>query len=66
MVNFKDELNSADKLFVPLQGSRTRNRPKWMNKKSRAAQNYKSRMWKRQQKTRDYNDTVEYKRAQKQ
>jgi hypothetical protein len=36
-----------------------------MNRKVRAAQKYKSRMWRRQQETQNYNDKVEYKRSQK-
>ena len=48
-VNFRENLNYGEKLFVSLHSSRFRSRPKWMNRKSRVAQKYKSRLWKKQQ-----------------
>ena len=57
-------IHSAIDKFVPLAFNKKKKFPKWMNRVSKCARKYKSKMWYRYRQSKTYNDLVEYKRAQ--
>ena len=61
---FCDIVNQAIDLYVPLDHSRNKRKPCWMNKSASSAMKYKSRMWNRYRESKSYDDLVEYKIAQ--
>ena len=56
-------LDKAIEQFLPLEIKKQRKTPRWMNKVTKSAMKYKSRMWHRYRESRSYNDLVEYRRA---
>ena len=60
---FCNTVETAVKLFVPIDSNKSRKFPRWMNRKARRARNVKVNMWKKYAETRTYNDYVEYKIA---
>ena len=50
--------------FVPLGHRKNKKFPKWMNRVTKSARKYKSRMWDRYRQSKSYNDLVEYRRSQ--
>ena len=50
--------------YVPLAVQKSKKFLKWMNKRTKSARKYKTKMWKKYRQSNEYNDKVEYKRAQ--
>ena len=60
---FCDILNEIIKKCVPVIKKRKYKYPQWMTKEVKKVRNFKSKLWRRYRKSREYNDLVEYKRA---
>ena len=61
---FSSIIHTAIDKFVPVACKKKKKFPIWMNKVSKSARKYKSKMWYRYRQSKTYNDLVEYKRAQ--
>ena len=62
---FCAKIEDAIERYIPINSKKRSKLPKWMNKNSRQACKAKAKLWKIYQKTRSYNDLMEYKTFKK-
>ena len=60
---FCNILNEIIQKCVPVIKKRKYKYPQWMTKEAKKLRNFKSKLWPRYRKSREYNDLVEYKRV---
>ena len=60
---FRGAVDTAVKMFVPVETNKQRKFPKWMNRKAKRARNVKIKLYRKYKDTGTYNDFVEYKNA---
>ena len=60
---FCEKITEATNLFIPEGTERNIKSPKWLNRKTKIAQNHKEKMWKRYKESHSNTDYILYKKA---